>query len=287
MVVCQKIPDDIESAMRTLRYLIVLVFAPLPAVAQQMSGEDWSGFAKADVVVIGEVHDNPHHHLNQALGVAALDPGAIVFEMLTPELAGRIGAENRNAPDVLAETLEWEERGWPDFSMYFPIFAAAPQAAIFGGGLPNEDVRRATTDGAAAVFGASAAIFELDQDYGDAVQQELQAEQQVAHCNALPPASLPGMVEAQRLRDAALARGTLAAVYESRARAASSPVVVITGNGHARSNLGVPSLLKMLPDGLTVVSVGQFEIDAPKNPNFDYWMVTEASDRPDPCLAFK
>ena len=35
--------------------------------------------------VIGEVHDNPHHHRNQARAVAALKPGAIVFEMLTPE----------------------------------------------------------------------------------------------------------------------------------------------------------------------------------------------------------
>ena len=219
LIVCLRTLDAIEGARQILRLFIVLMLAPWPAVAEQLSDDDWSGFASADIVVIGEVHDNPHHHINQALAVAALSPGALVFEMLTPELAASVTNENRSDPDVLADLLEWEARGWPDFSMYFPIFLAAPEAAIFGGGIPREDVRRATSEGAAAVFGDGAAIFALDQDYAEDIQLKLEAEQQAAHCNALPPETLPGMVAAQRLRDAALSRAALAAVYETRARA--------------------------------------------------------------------
>ena len=60
-----------------------------------------------------------------------------------------------------------------------------------------------------------------------------------AHCGALPEEMLGGMVEAQRLRDAALAEGVLAALAES-----SGPVVVITGNGHARLDWGAPRMLE-------------------------------------------
>ena len=273
--------------MWIIRHALVLMLVPLPAFAEQLSGEDWSRFQVADIVVIGEVHDNPHHHRNQALAIAALKPRAIVFEMLTPELAAKVTVENRNDPVALAEALRWDARGWPDFSMYFPIFAAAPDAAVIGGGLPRQAVRRAITEGAASVFGDGATIFDLDQGYADDLQATLESEQQAAHCNSLPSEMLPGMVEAQRLRDAALGRASVAAIYESRARGATSPVVVITGNGHARSDLGVPSLLAGLPAGISVLSVGQFENDPPDPPNFDYWIVTEAVERSDPCEAFE
>jgi uncharacterized iron-regulated protein len=273
--------------MQILRLLTGLMLVPLPAFAEQLSGEDWSGFQTADIVVIGEVHDNPRHHQNQARAVAALKPQAIVFEMLTPDLAAKVTAEIRNDSEALAEALQWDERGWPDFSMYFPIFTAAQDAAIIGGDLPREAVRRAITEGAAAVFGDGAAIFDLDQDYADDLQASLEAEQQVAHCKSLPPEMLPGMVEAQRLRDAALGRASLAAIYESRARGATSPVVVITGNGHARADFGLPSLLAKLPEGLSVLSVGQFESDPKDSPEFNFWIITEGVERPDPCEAFK
>ncbi len=273
--------------MQIVRLALVLMLVPLPAFAEQLSGEDWSDLQAADIVVIGEVHDNPHHHRNQALAVATLKPRAIVFEMLTPKLAAKVTAENRNDLDTLSEALQWEERGWPDFSMYFPIFSAAPDAVIIGGGLPREAARRAITEGAASVFGDGAAIFDLDQGYADDLQAALESDQQAAHCNSLPPEMLPGMVEAQRLRDAALGRASLAAIYESRARGATSPVVVITGNGHARSDVGVPSLLGKLPAGLSVLSVGQFESGPTDPPNFDYWIVTEGVERSDPCEAFE
>ncbi|MGI9391904.1 MAG: ChaN family lipoprotein [Boseongicola sp.] len=260
---------------------------PLSAHAQQLSGVDWSGLSASDIVVIGEFHDNSHHHRNQARAVRELNPAAIVFEMLTPKLAARITAENRSDPDALSETLQWGARGWPDFSMYYPIFSAAPEAAIIGGAMPREEVRRAITEGAAAVFGDGSAIFGLDQGYADEVQREHEKAQQVAHCNAMPSDMLPGMVEAQRLRDAAMARAALAAVFESRARGSTSPVIVITGNEHARNDMGVPSLLAKLPEALSVMSVGQFEADHAESPNFDFWIVTDAVDRPDPCETFK
>ncbi len=265
----------------------MLFIAPWQAFAGELSGEDWSILAKAEIIIFGEVHDNPFHHENQADAVAALAPGALVFEMLTPDLAARATAENRQNPRDLDKALAWDARGWPEFSMYFPIFAAAPEAVIIGGGLPREKVRRAAIEGAAKVFGEEAAAFGLDRDYDEDVQLMLEAEQQAAHCNALPAEMLPGMVEAQRLRDAALARAAINALDDIRAGAGSSPVVVITGNGHARGDFGVPSLLAILPDAPLVYSIGQFEGAPSESPKFDFWIVTDSIERPDPCEAFE
>jgi hypothetical protein len=91
-----------------------------------------------DIVVLGEVHDNPEHHRNQAAVVAALQPGALVFEMI-PQASEddvnrlRAGGASR---DEIAEALAWDESGWPDFAGYAEILEAAPEARIFGGGQP-------------------------------------------------------------------------------------------------------------------------------------------------------
>lgn len=256
-----------------------------PAFAGQLSEEDWSRFAGADVVVIGEIHDNPFHHANQARAVAALEPAALVFEQITPELARSVTPELVGDAVRLEAALDWEARGWPDFAMYYPIFAAAPGAAVFGGGAPVSEVRRAVSDGAATVFGGSAELFGLEEPFPEDVQTELEELQRDAHCNALPTEMLSGMVEAQRLRDAALARAALAAHHESESRDSDAPVVVITGNGHAGNAVAVPKLLRDL--GLKVISVGQFEESVPQEPDFDYWLVTDAAERDDPCEAFR
>lgn len=244
----------------------------------------------ADVLVLGEVHDNPDHHRNQARAVAAVAPAAVVYEMLTPELAARVTpeligdliADPAANSTALGQALEWEKRGWPDFSLYAPIFAAAPDAQVFGGGLPVAEVRRAIAEGAGPVFGPDAALFGLDQPLDPAQQDAREAGQLADHCDALPAAMLPGMVEAQRLRDAAIARAAI------KAHAATGgPVVIITGNGHARPDWGVPALLALAAPDLRVVAIGQAEGDIPAKTPFATITVSPPAPRDDPCLAFR
>jgi uncharacterized iron-regulated protein len=167
-----------------------------------------------------------------------------VFEMIEPAQALAITPGVRSDAAALEALLDWEERGWPDFAMYFPIFAAAPDAAIFGAGVPADEVRRSVEDGAASVFGDAAGLFGLDRPL-DAEQLAVRLQlQQDAHCGAMPEALLPGMVEAQRLRDAALAEATVAAYEHARLDDDRPQVVVITGNGHAREDWGAPAMLR-------------------------------------------
>jgi uncharacterized iron-regulated protein len=236
----------------------------------------------AQVVVLGEVHDNPAHHEAQAKLVARIAPSAVVFEMLTPQQAETVSDLGAEAGvEALSEALGWASSGWPDFAMYHPIFVAAGDAEIFGAALPRDRVRRALTDGAAEVFGQGYRRFGLGEPLAEAEQAEREAGQMRAHCDALPETVLPGMVAAQRLRDAHFARVTLDALGET-----GGPVAVITGNGHARTDWGIPAAMSRAAPQVKVLSLGQLE--APPDPPvpFDVWRVTPAPEREDPCAAF-
>jgi hypothetical protein len=152
---------------------------------------------------------------------------------------------------------------------------------VFGGDLPPGEVARSVRVGAAAVFGAEAGRYGLDERLDPADQAAREAEMMASHCDALPVEVLPGMVQAQRLRDAALARAVVRAW-----RATGGPVVLITGSGHARKDRGVPSVLARVAPDLSVLSVGQIEAPAAPVQPFDLWIVTGAAPRGDPCAAF-
>ena len=235
-----------------------------------------------DVAILGEVHDNPAHHAEQASHVAALAPKALVFEMLTPEQAGRVTPDLVADAGAMAEALEWEAGGWPEFALYHPIFAAAPGARIYGAQVTREAARAVFETGPAEAFGPEADAYGLSEPLPPGEQAAREALQMAAHCDALPEEALPGMVAVQRLRDAVLARAVVQALAET-----GGPVAVITGNGHARRDWGVPAYLGRVAPDLVVHVLGQTEDDAPLEGGFDEVVSTPAADRPDPCAAFR
>ncbi|OWU73301.1 lipoprotein [Marinibacterium profundimaris] len=262
---------------------IALCASPAPDIvlASTATEDLMRGLDGADVLFIGEIHDNSEHHERQAEVTASVAPRAIVFEMLTPEQAEAAVPEIMGDKAALEEALGWSGSGWPDFAMYHPIFAAAPGARVFGAGVPREAARAAMDGGVAGWFGAAdAARFGLDQPLPEAQQAEREAMQMAAHCDALPEEMLPVMVDIQRLRDAALARAAAQALEET-----GGPLVVIAGNGHTRSDIGAPVYLaRALPD-IEIRTLGQSE-DGALGGAFDVRADSPAVEREDPCAAF-
>ena len=242
-----------------------------------------AGVARAaDVTVIGEVHDNPAHHRVQAETVAALRPAAIVFEMITRKQAAALTDTAGMSEADLNEALDWSESGWPDFAMYYPIFAAAPEARIYGALVPGPGTAHLRTPSLTEHLETVSGRYGLDRPLPIAQQAAREALQMAAHCDALPPEALPGIVEFQRLRDASLADATQQAMTET-----GGPVVVITGNGHARRDWGLPALLAVAAPGLTIEVIGQTEDSQPLKGGFDTILSAPSVDRPDPCAAFQ
>lgn len=255
--------------MRTVLFSVVLMMG-LPVTADPFS---------SDVLVLGEAHDNPHHHARQAEIVAQVAPRALVFEMLTE---GQARAHVPGADQItLSTAFDWDNTGWPDFAMYYPIFAAAPQARVFGAGVPRQAARQAMNDGLAFAFGIGAGAYGLTTPLPADEQETREAMQMAAHCDALPADILPAMVDIQRLRDAQLAKMALRAFDLT-----GGPVVVITGNGHARTDWGMPVYLKQAAPDLAITALGQGEDDRPPSGQFDVLEFTPGLAREDPCAAF-
>jgi uncharacterized iron-regulated protein len=267
-----------------LRGLTVALSVAVPAGAEPVlsAADAVARIGAAEIVILGEVHDNPAHHALQDAVIAAVAPTAIVFEMITAAEAALVTPDLAVEAGALSDTLDWAASGWPDFAMYAPLFAHAVRAAIYGAQVPRDAAQEAFATGAAAVFPGDAARFGLTEALDPDEQSAREAEQQEAHCNALPEEILPGFVEAQRLRDAALAEAALAALADT-----GGPVVVVTGNGHARADWGVPALLALAAPEVGVFTLGQFEAEPEAEVPFDAWAVADPVDRPDPCAAFR
>lgn len=258
--------------MRRLFPLLIALFAS-PTLAEILPPPEM------DIYVLGEVHDNPAHHAEQARLIGLIAPKTVVWEMLSPEQAAAIAGLDLTDQAALGAGLDWENSGWPDFAMYHPIFVAAPEAQHEGGTVPRGDLRKAIEEGVEVVLGSKAEDWHMGP-LAAAEQAAREEDQRLAHCNALPEAMLPGMVEAQRLRDFAMADLAAQAVAEGR-----GPVVVITGSGHARKDWGVPALLAKAMPELKVWSLGQNEGPLSEGP-FDAQLTAPAPEREDPCLAF-
>ena len=219
----------------------------------------------ADVYVLGERHDNPGHHAAQAEWVAAIGPTAVVFEMMTVEQAARIAPGTARDAATLGPLLDWSESGWPDIALYAPIMAAS-DARILGAAGGSDDL----------------SPYGLDDPLPPGQQARREALQAASHCGMLPDEVLPRFVAAQREADARFAARTIDAHDRY-----GPPVVLIAGNGHARTDWGVPAAIARVRPELRVVAVVQSEGEPGDVPPGDVVLTAPAPAREDPCAAFR
>ncbi|MGM0584002.1 MAG: ChaN family lipoprotein [Pseudomonadota bacterium] len=295
-------PQGLCAALAGAAALLAAAAAAQPEIRRLPGGErlpDMAALAELarahDLVVMGEIHDNPRHQASQAELAARAGVSALAFEMI-PRAAEDALAELRAGPRTEAAR---EAAQWSGYPAYHVVLAAAPQVPVAGAGLPREALRRAIREkSAAAAFEGDAALYGLDAPLPAEAQAALEAELAEAHCGALPDEMLPGMAKAQRLRDAAFA----AALLRARDRAAGQgPAMLVTGNGHARTDRGAPAFLARVAPSLSVLSIGQIERAGPSEtwrealarwtaedgrPLFDIVIVTDPEPREDPCARF-
>ncbi|HKU86915.1 MAG TPA: ChaN family lipoprotein [Casimicrobiaceae bacterium] len=257
----------------------VRIEATAAALAQAM--------ANRRVVLLGEVHDNAAQH---ALRIAALKRlvasgrrPALAFEQFDRERQHDIDRARRERPrdpDYLIATAG-DDTGW-DWNFYRPYVKLAldHNLPIVAANLSRRDAMRVAGEGWPAVFDA-VSIRELGLA---TLPAELRQEQEraiaIGHCNLLPPDALLPRVRAQTARDIVMARAI--AGYGARG------VVLLAGNGHVRRDIGVPAWLAP-EERRHAVSIGLLEAGdgatVPPAGRFDFFAVTEAEQRDDPCKA--
>lgn len=270
--------------MRFFPTIIARAFGVVILTAPLLSADTAPSQAARDaqVVFLGEQHDNPAHHETQARWTADLAPTALVFEMITDAQAARVTPDNRRYEIALESALQWHASGWPDFSMYFPIFEAAPDAVVYGAAVPRSQLGNIMQSDLVEVADPEVTRrFALDRQLPEAELAARVELKRVSHCDALPVEMLPRMVNVQRLRDAVIADAARQALVET-----GGPVVVITGNGHAREDWGAPFLLRQAEPEITVFTLGQGEAGSIPDGGFGIIADGPTVDRGDPCDAF-
>jgi len=246
----------------------------------------------AQVVYLGESHDNPHHHAGQARVLEAMLAGgarpALAFEMLTQDQQPAVdGAMGDGAdPAAVAKRLGWADRGWPDFEMYRPLFDLVrryglPVVAL---DLDQPTVRRIAKEGLGALpVDERHRLTSLLAPEADR-ERELARDIEAAHCGLLPPAAVPRMVEAWHARNVTMARRILQALDRA------PQVVVIVGRGHQAPG-GLPDHVDALRPGtrqliVDFVEVGAEDSGPPASGSRIVWP-TPPVERPDPCAPLR
>lgn len=209
--------------------------------------------AARDIVVLGETHDNPEHHLWQYQTIAALHArgGSVVlgFEMFPRRVQSVLDAwvAGELSAAAFLEAVEWGRVWGFDAALYMPLFDFArinrlPMVAL---NVERELIARVREDGWDAVPEAMregvsdpappspAYRVELEQVYGEHLERSDKEPD---------AAGLKRFIDAQLTWDRAMA--------EALATAAATPgkplVIGVIGRGHVESGYGVPHQLAAL-----------------------------------------
>ena len=267
----------------------------------------------AEVVLLGENHDNADHHRLQAwvlrLLVEAGGRPEVFFEMFDSDQAKALAlalATEGVTPEQISAATQWAKSGWPAFALYRPIFDVTLRAGLRlrHGNLPRKTVRgvamgRQLTSIERRQLGLMRAMpARLDKEMRDEVVR--------GHCYMLPAHAAGPMVLAQRARDGAMAHALLGSF--TRNTPSLSPTVgtgpravLIAGNGHVRSDRGVPYVIGVMTalkeQRKRVVAVQFVEVpaeathtnasDLANAMGGDLLVFTARKARPDPCERYK
>jgi uncharacterized iron-regulated protein len=228
------------------------------------------------IVLLGEVHDHPQQHALRAEAFAALlatgARPALVMEQFDRERQAELDALRAAQPAVDADTLIARAGGsgwhWPFYRPFIEL-ALRHGLPIVAANVSREEARAVMREGLAA-RGFDAAVPEP-------VLAGLAALVEDGHCGQVGGALARRMALAQVARDQAMARA-----LEAHAQRGA---VLLAGNGHVRTDVGVPVWLTTATRARSE-AIGVVEAGDP-TPAFDRRVVTPPHPRGDPCAAFR
>lgn len=267
-------------------------------IKPQMLGE---AVREARFVLIGEVHDNRDHHRLQAWLIEKAASGrkpAVVMEMIaldkTPALRAYLATPGANA-EGLGSALDWAARGWPEWKMYQPIARTALRLKlqIHAGDIDRPTLKSVGKKGLGALETKRRSMLLLDKPLREPLQNALLDELYGSHCELIPRNAMRPMLNVQRLRDAVLADSLINA-------ARGEGAILITGNGHVRTDRAVPWYVSRRAPQARILTVMLLEVEMSAKtpgdliptgpggiPAVGYVWFTPRAKRKDPCEALR
>ena len=243
--------------------------------------------ARKPIVLSGEVHDNAAQHAMRAQALRRLlqrgARPAIAFEQFDADRQAALNAARKAAQGSVAVRAEHVIRaagakGW-NWNFYRPYVELALQyhLPIIAADLSGAQAMKVAMHGVSSVFSPGQAAALGLRDIPLRLLRAQEHEIAIGHCGLAPKDMLAAIATAQIARDAVLA--------ESIRPYLSRGVVLLTGNGHARRDIGVMVHLSDA-ERARAISIGLLE-DDPQSPErasaYDLAFRMPAQARPDPC----
>jgi uncharacterized iron-regulated protein len=231
------------------------------------------------VLLLGEVHDNAALHMLRAEALRELlQTGArpaLVMEQFDREQQDGIDRALRSDASVSANVdgliAAAGNNRW-DWALYWPVLALAVQyrLPVIAGNVSRADAKHIMADGLAA--------HGFDAQVPAEITSVLTREIEQSHCGMVKPAVAQRMVLAQVARDQWMAR--MIAAHATRG------VVLLVGNGHVRTDVGVPRWL-VAPLRSQIQAIGFLEQGDAPTAEYDRVFYAPSQPRPDPCEAMR
>ncbi|MEW6666060.1 MAG: ChaN family lipoprotein [Thermodesulfobacteriota bacterium] len=194
-----------------------------------------------DLIFVGEVHDNPEHHLVQVQilqALAGLPPVAMAMEFFqrpAQEILDRYVRGEMKESEFL-EAVDWKETWGYDFHLYRPLLQIAREKGIrvLAINAPSSIVRKVARGGLRGLTEEERNLVPSDIDLGNQEHREYLFKAYAEH--ASPDLKrFEDFYEAQCVWDETMAESLAAHLRDKGGR-----LVVFAGNGHIIHKFGVP-----------------------------------------------
>ncbi len=248
----------------------------------------------SDVLLLGEVHDNPlHHEYQQKLLKARIESGArpaLMMEQLDAEtqpaldqaLAGSDRDGVLNNVSALIKFTDWQ--------LYQPLLTIAVdnKLPVIAANVSSQHLQPAIWRGYTAYDAEELKRLAVEQVWNENRQNFLVRNMGGAHCGKLRDELREGLARSQRLRDAMMADSAVSSIARG--------VVAIVGSSHARRDIGLPLYFAARAPTARIVSIGFVEVSQARTDpkayssdsatgevHYDVIWFTPRVERADPC----
>jgi uncharacterized iron-regulated protein len=227
--------------------------------------------AAADVVCVGEEHENPHDHYAELQVLAALLDrtkmngkqlalGVEMVDRTRQPILERYRQGEIDEPALLAQS-EWQERWGYDFSFYRPMFehAKAHGLPLLGLNIPQEITSKVARKGLKSLSESEEKELPADIDLHDAEHRAWFREATQHH--PPPTSDRDNLYTAQVLWDETMAE---TGARWLKGHVPGRQLVILAGNGHCRLDAIPGRLTRRIP--AKVVSVRPMIVEEDESP---------------------
>lgn len=233
---------------------------------------------KANVLLLGETHDNPQHHeLQQKLLKARIASGArpaLMMEQLDddtqPALDRALAGSDRD--EVLNSVTKMIK--FADWKFYRPFLAIAVdnKLPVIAANISSLRLQPVIWKGFAAYDADDLKRLAVRQVWSESRENYLVNNMGGAHCGKLRDELRAGLTRSQRLRDALMVDSAMSSLGRG--------VVGIVGSGHARRDIGMPIYFAARAPQARIFSVGFVEVSPQRTDPRTYAALSATGDAP-------